>query len=54
MLSRPNGLGHLAPGRPVACTVTHSDGTTDALELGHSFGSKQVAWFKAGSALNLL
>ena len=47
------GLGDLAPGRPVACVVTHSDGTTDTLELDHSFGAKQVEWFRAGSALNL-
>ncbi len=47
------GLSDLAPGKPVRCTVTHSDGTTDELELDHSFGAKQVEWFRAGSALNL-
>ena len=47
------GLSELAPGTPVRCTVTHADGTTDELELDHSFGAKQVEWFRAGSALNL-
>ena len=47
------GLSELAPGEPVRCTVTHSDGTTEELELDHSFGAKQVEWFRAGSALNL-
>ena len=47
------GLSDLAPGKPVHCTVTHADGTTDELELDHSFGAKQVEWFRAGSALNL-
>ena len=47
------GLSDLAPGKPVRCTVTHSDGTTEELELDHSFGAKQVEWFRAGSALNL-
>ena len=47
------GLANLSPGEPVACVVHHSDGATETLELEHSFGAKQVEWFKAGSALNL-
>ena len=47
------GLTDLAPGRPVACTVHHSDGTSESLSLDHSFGAPQIEWFKEGSALNL-
>ena len=47
------GLADLAPGRPVKCVVRHSDGGTETISLGHSFGEAQVEWFKAGSALNL-
>ena len=47
------GLSGLAPGKPVHCTVTHTDGTTEELELDHSFGARQVEWFRVGSALNL-
>ena len=47
------GLADLAPGQPVACTIHHADGTTESLALDHSFGDSQVAWFRAGSALNL-
>ena len=47
------GLQSLAPGQQVACTVRHADGTTDTLSLNHSFGTSQIEWFKAGSALNL-
>ena len=47
------GLSGLAPGKPVHCTVTHADGTTEELELDHSFGARQVEWFRVGSALNL-
>ena len=47
------GLSALAPGRPVGCTVRHSDGTTEQLSLNHSFGQSQVEWFRVGSALNL-
>jgi aconitate hydratase len=47
------GLDRLAPGRPVSCIVHHSDGATETLSLNHSFGEAQLAWFRAGSALNL-
>jgi len=47
------GLSDLAPGNHVDCTVTHADGTADHLKLDHSFGAKQIEWFRAGSALNL-
>jgi aconitate hydratase len=48
------GLAELAPGRPVECRVRHADGTSETLWLSHSFGASQLAWFRAGSALNLL
>ena len=48
------GLQDLAPGLPVACVVTHSDGTSETLSLNHSYGASQLAWFRAGAALNLL
>jgi aconitate hydratase len=48
------GLAQMAPGRPVECRVRHADGTSATLWLAHSFGVSQLAWFRAGSALNLL
>ena len=39
---------------PVTCVIKHADGSEDRLELDHTFAESQVAWFKAGSALNLL
>ena len=47
------GLADLAPDKPVACTVHHSDGTSETLSLNHSFGQPQIEWFRVGSALNL-
>jgi aconitate hydratase len=46
------GLARLAPGAPVACRLRHIDGTSEALSLAHSFSASQLAWFRAGSALN--
>ena len=39
---------------PVTCVIKHADGSEDTLQLDHTFAESQVAWFKAGSALNLL
>jgi aconitate hydratase len=47
-------LGGLAPGRPVACVVHHADGTRETLALDHSYSASQLAWFRAGSALNVI
>jgi aconitate hydratase len=46
-------LKELAPGKPVQCILHHADGTTEELQLNHSFGPAQLEWFKVGSALNL-
>jgi len=43
----------MAPGKPVECRITHSDGTSETLKLNHSFGASQLEWFRRGSALNL-
>ena len=47
------GLTELAPGKPVPCTVSHSDGTSETLSLNHTLGEPQIEWFRLGSALNL-
>ena len=48
------GLALLAPGKPVECLVKHADGTSESLSLAHSYSESQLAWFRAGSALNVL
>jgi aconitate hydratase len=48
------GLASLAPGRDVECRVRHADGSRESLALAHSFSAAQLAWFRAGSALNAL
>ena len=47
------GLSNIKPGEPVQCTVNHSDGTSESLELQHSYSESQLEWFRLGSALNL-
>ncbi len=48
------GLAELAPGRPVEVRVHHADGTTDTISTTHTMSDEHIAWFRAGSALNVL
>ncbi|MEI6233934.1 MAG: aconitate hydratase [Planctomycetota bacterium] len=47
-------LAKLAPGKPVTCILKHADGTSDSIQLNHTYNAEQIEWFKAGSALNLM
>ncbi|KZO91775.1 aconitate hydratase [Calocera viscosa TUFC12733] len=48
------GLESFAPGKNLTAVVKHPDGKTEEISLAHSFNEGQIAWFKAGSALNLM
>ena len=44
----------IAPGKPVEAVLRHADGSSESILLRHTLNDEQVAWFKAGSALNIL
>ncbi|KAJ7176671.1 aconitase family-domain-containing protein [Mycena filopes] len=48
------GLDSFAPGKDLTLVAKHEDGSKDEIALAHSFNEGQIAWFKAGSALNLM
>ena len=48
------GLQALAPGKPVNVTIHKADGKEITIQTHHSLTAQQIAWFKAGSALNAL
>jgi aconitate hydratase len=48
------GLSSLAPGKPVQVIIHKGDGQTLTIQANHSMTEQQIAWFKAGSALNAL
>jgi aconitate hydratase len=48
------GLNHFAPGVPLQIVLHHANGTSDSIRVNHSYNENQIAWFKAGSALNLI
>jgi len=48
------GLAALAADQPVTCRIHHADGTTEDFSATHTFSPDQLAWFRAGGALNLI
>ncbi|NVO84153.1 aconitate hydratase [Hymenobacter terrestris] len=48
------GLTEFAPGKPLQVRLHHADGDTDLITVNHTYNEGQIAWFKAGSALNLI
>ncbi|PYT35717.1 MAG: aconitate hydratase [Acidobacteria bacterium] len=49
-----SNLRDLAPGVPITAILHHADGSLDTVTLDHTLNNEQIAWFRAGSALNLL
>jgi aconitate hydratase len=48
------GLDKLAPGQKLEVKIAHADGSQETFFALHSLTSDQIAWFQAGSALNLI
>ncbi|MHC1736509.1 MAG: aconitate hydratase [Ignavibacteriaceae bacterium] len=48
------GLTDFREGMPLTMVLKHSDNSVEEILLNHSFNSRQIEWFKAGSALNLI
>jgi aconitate hydratase len=48
------GLKDFAPGKQLTLVLTHSDGQQEKISAKHSYNEPQIAWFKAGGALNLI
>lgn len=48
------GLKEFAPGKNLTVELLHPDGSKDIFEAAHTYNEQQIAWFKAGSALNAM
>jgi len=46
------GLNEFAPGKNLTAVLKHSDGSSESIELTHTFNEQQINWFHSGSALN--
>lgn len=47
-------IEQFAPDRPLTIEVVHSDGSKDTIKANHSYNPPQIAWFREGSALNVI
>ncbi|MET0634454.1 MAG: aconitate hydratase [Chitinophagaceae bacterium] len=47
-------LTTFAPGKPLRVELNHSDGTSDIIEVNHTYNEQQIEWFKSGGALNVI
>jgi aconitate hydratase len=47
-----HGLAAFTPGQPLTLVLKHADGETEQLPVNHTYNEIQIAWFRAGSALN--
>ena len=46
------GLDSFAPNKTLTVVVRHDNGDEEQFEVQHTYNGQQIAWFKAGSALN--
>ena len=47
-------LESFTPGKQLHLELVHADGSKETIALNHTYNAQQIAWFKAGSALNLI
>lgn len=47
-------LKNLAPGKTVKLVIKHKNGSSEEIQLKHTYNTEQIKWFNAGSALNLI
>ncbi len=48
------GLTEFKPGKNLTVELTHKNRTKESFEVAHTYNEVQIAWFKAGSALNYM
>jgi aconitate hydratase len=47
-------LTEFAQGKQLTLEMEHKDGSKDTIKLNHTYNEGQIAWYKEGSALNLI
>jgi aconitate hydratase len=48
------GLTSFTPNVPLQMVLNHADGTSETINVNHSYNTQQIDWFKAGGALNII
>jgi aconitate hydratase len=47
-------LKDFAPEKPLTLLIKHSNGSSEQIQVQHTYNASQIEWFRAGSALNLI
>ena len=47
-------IQNFSPDVPLTIEVVHKDGSKDLIKANHSYNAQQIAWFREGSALNVI
>ena len=48
------GLLAFAPNKPLQLVLNHADGSSETIQVNHTYNEQQIEWFKAGGALNII
>lgn len=48
------GLTTFAPNTNLNLVLHHADGSSETIEVAHTYNAQQIEWFKAGGALNII
>ena len=48
------GIDSFTPSSDLTLTVTHTDGAKERIPVAHTYNDLQIAWLRAGSALNYI
>jgi aconitate hydratase len=48
------GLLTMTSGKHLQIVLNHADGSSETIQVNHSYNAQQIEWFKAGGALNII
>ncbi|MFN8253491.1 MAG: aconitate hydratase [Ferruginibacter sp.] len=48
------GLLTFAPNKQLQLVLNHADGSSETIQVNHTYNEQQIEWFKAGGALNII
>ena len=48
------GLESFQPGKLLQLTLHHANGSSEDIQVKHTYNEAQIEWFKAGSCLNFI
>lgn len=47
-------IAEFAPEKPLTIEIVHADGSKETIKANHTYNDAQIAWYREGSALNMI